>query len=393
MKRRSLLQGGLAALLAAPLLRSRTARADGTARRLLVFFTPNGTVHDVWRPSGSGSTYALDSDILYPLAGLEDDLLVLDGMDFTDATNHEGGMVAMLTAGGGTSVDQRIADHIGSATPYSSLELGVQTSAWGGNTQTRMSYRDGGFMTPDDDPQSVHKRLFGDLGDADLLERRQAVLGLLGEELSALHGKVESPEQGRLALHADALADVEKGLSGGSCDSIVAPESFNASSNDAFPDIARQQLDLAVQALKCGLTNVASVQLSHTVSPMVMTWLGETSGHHTLSHASDDGGVASFAACGAWFAEQFAYLIAQLKAADLFDDTVVLWATEMGDARAHVCTDVPWILTSGGVFDTGRYLSLDGEPHDRVLTSLCQAFGLSDTDFAGHGNGALEELR
>jgi hypothetical protein len=392
MKRRTLLQGGLASLLAAPLFRSRSARADGTAKRLVIFTTPNGTVHDQWTPSGSGASYTLDSPMLSPLAGLEDELLLLSGLNFLNSDNHEGGMAAMLTANGGTSVDQHIADFIGGDTPYRSLELGVQTSAWGGNVQTRISYRDGAFVTPDDDPQSVWKRLFGDLGDADLLARREAVLDLLGDELGALHEHVETPEQDRLATHGESLDQVRSGLSGGSCDSIAQPTLVSAGNNDNFPDIAQQQIELAVHALECGVTNVVTIQLSHTVSDMVMTWLGLTSGHHTLSHASDAAGEEQFGQCGAWFAEQFAYLVTLLKAAGVYDDTVVLWATEMGDARAHVCTDVPWILTGGGVFDTGRYLALDGEPHDRVLTNLCQAFGMSDTDFAGLGNPAIEEL-
>ena len=43
----------------------------------------------------------------------KDDLLVIDNMDFCTGNNHEGGMAAMLTASGNTSIDQMVADHIG----------------------------------------------------------------------------------------------------------------------------------------------------------------------------------------------------------------------------------------------------------------------------------------
>jgi len=392
--RRSLLGGSLATLVGASLLRGGTARAEGVAKRLCVFYSPNGTVHDYWRPSGSGASYTLDSPMLSPLAGWEDRLLVLDGLDFHGADNHEPGMGAMLTAGGGTSVDQVIADQIGGDTPFRSIELGVQTSAWGGSTQTRISYRDGSFLTPDDNPKNAWSRLFGGLGDEALLERREAVLDLVGAELGALNGRVEAPDLARLDTHAGALGEVRKGLSGGSCESVASPGTISHYDNDAFPDVTAAQIELAVQALACEMTRVVSIQLSHTISPTVFSWVGESSGHHTLSHASDAAGEAGFARCQAWCAEQFESLLTQLDAQGLLEDTLVLWCTEMGDPRAHVCTDVPWILAGGnGFFDLGRYLALGSEPHDRVLTSMCNAFGLDHTDFAGRGNPALEELR
>ena len=59
LSRRQFGLGAGATLLAAPFLglTERTVRADDTksAKRLIVFFTPNGTVHEHWRPTGSGS--------------------------------------------------------------------------------------------------------------------------------------------------------------------------------------------------------------------------------------------------------------------------------------------------------------------------------------------------
>ena len=52
-------------------------------------------------------------------------------------------------------------------TPFPSIELGVQTSAWGAGIQTRMSYNDQhAFIHPDDDPVAVFRRLFGSAGSA-----------------------------------------------------------------------------------------------------------------------------------------------------------------------------------------------------------------------------------
>lgn len=408
LNRRDFLRCASAGVLTAPLMRlsGRAAHAavSGPAQRLLVLFTPNGTIHEHWRPTGSEKDFSFASGtILEPLSKLRSDLLILDGMDFSTGDNHEGGMAAMLTAGGLDSVDQYIARQIGAESRFSSLELGVQTSAWGGNVQTRMAYNSGSMVTPDDSPESVWSRLFGDVGDEDLLARRQAVLDLTRAELNDLHGRLGAAERERLDIHLDSLESIERSLSG-SCEGVVSPGTFSTTDNDAFPDTAAAQIDLAVQALACDATRVVSIQMSHTVGPVAFTWEGISEGHHTLSHASDTDAdsVDKFVTCERWFAEQFAAIVQQLKetadpitGAPLLDTTLVLWAKELGDGRLHTCVNVPWILagSGGGFFTTGRYLDLGGATHDAVLTSICQSFGLSNTTFGSGSAGPLAVLR
>ena len=406
--RRDFLRCVSAGALTAPLasLTGRTARAavSGPAQRLLILFTPNGTIHEHWRPSGSEKDFSFASGtILEPLSDLRSDLLILDGMDFNTGDNHEGGMAAMLTAGGLDSIDQYIAREIGAESRFTSLELGVQTSAWGGNTQTRMAYNSGNMVTPDDSPESVWSRLFGGMGDEDLLARRLAVLDLTRSEINDLHGRLGAAERSRLDTHLDSLDSIERSLSG-SCEGVISPGSFSPTDNDVFPDTAAAQIDLAIQALACDATRVVSIQMSHTVGPVAFTWAGISEGHHTLSHASDtdSDSVDKFVACERWFAEQFAAIVQQLKetadpntGAPLLDTTLVLWAKELGDGRLHTCVNVPWIMagSGGGFFTPGRYLDLGGATHDAVLTSICQAFGLSNTTFGAGSAGPLAVLR
>lgn len=397
-----------AGVVAAPLARllggTAQAAVSGPAQRLLVLFTPNGTIHEHWRPSGSEKDFSFASGtILEPLSELRSDLLILDGMDFNTGDNHEGGMAAMLTAGGLDSIDQYIARQIGAESRFSSLELGVQTSAWGGNSQTRMAYNSGSMVTPDDSPESVWSRLFGGVGDEDLLARRLAVLDLTRSEINDLHGRLGSAERDRLNTHLDSLDTIERSLSG-SCEGVISPGSFSTTDNDVFPDTAAAQIDLAIQALACDATRVVSIQMSHTVGPVAFTWEGISDGHHTLSHASDTDAdsVDKFVTCERWFAEQFATIVQQLKetadpntGAPLLDTTLVLWAKELGDGRLHTCVNVPWILagSGGGFFTTGRYLDLGGATHDSVLTSICQSFGLTNTTFGAGSAGPLGVLR
>ena len=423
--RRRFLQLAGVGLIAAPfvnMLRAGRARAaSGGAKRLVIFFSPNGVVHSHWRPTGGGADFTFPAgSILEPLAPHQADLIVMDGLNFFQADNHEGGMAAMLTCkggaasvGAGASIDQYVATELASPTKFRSLEFGVQTSPWGGSNQTRMCYAGPGqFVTPDDDPSSVYTRMFGDLmgGDeevAKLRARRQRVVDLLVDETKALRARVGSEERPKLDAHIEALASVEQGLqAGGSCDAPVAPGTTNPLIDTSIPAVTKAQIDLAVTGLACGLTNVATIQLSHTVSPSVFSWLdGVAEGHHALSHIDDSNaaGVAQFAACERWSAEQFAYLIEQLKAlpepdgeGTMLDNSVVLWAKEMGDSRAHVCTDVPFVLAGSacGYFKTGQYLSFAGEPHNKLMVSICNALGLTNETFgeASFGAGPLAGL-
>lgn len=402
LSRRRLLAHAGAAAVAAPFcsLLNRPARASSDPNlRLLVLFSPNGTIHEHWRPGADMSVPA--GSILEPLSAHASELLVLDELDFLLGDNHEGGMADMLTAGADTSFDQHVARALGGSHRFESLTLGVQTSAWGGSAQTRMSYRDGVMVTPDDDPLNVWSRLFGEVDDPNLDLRRQSVLDTLMGDIGRLKTGLPTLEQARLDDHLDALRDVERALFGASsCSPTAAPAGFDPDNNDHFPDACAAQIDLAITALACGSTPVASVQMSHTVSPLTMTWLGHTQGHHTLSHASDydPASIHAFVESEQWFASQVARAIEGLASRTdpatgerLLDRTLVLWAKELGDGRAHTCVGVPWVLAGGGL-STGRLVDLGGATQDAVLTTLCNHLGLSDSQFGQGTAGPLGVL-
>lgn len=409
----SLLAGSLLSVL------QGTTRADGSklAKRLVVFFSPNGTIHKHWRPTGSGSSFSFaPGSILEPLEPLKSDIIVCDGINFKDVDNHEAGMANMLTGGGGVSsstggksLDQYVASKIGDSDRFPSLEFGVATSAWGASKQTRMSYAGPEqYVHPDDDPKSVFKRMFGDLsadkGEVEkTLARRKSVLDLVSGEITDLRGRVGKDEQMKLDAHLEALRKVELGLQGpGNCEAPMPPTTGEPEVNDNFPAIGKAQMDLLVLSLACGMTKVASLQWNHTVGPAVFSWAGVSDGHHSLSHSDDGnaGGVAQFVKAENWYAQQFAYLLDTLKKTPdplggmMLDNTLVVWSKELGDARLHDCKSVPFILAGGGHFTPGRYLNFNGAPHQHLLVSICQALGLDNQAFgdASKGTGPLDGL-
>lgn len=427
INRRTFVRSAAAAVLAGPfvdLAARRPARAQGVQgpRRLLIFHSPNGTIPRLWRPEGGENDYRFTADgMLTPLNDYRDDLLVLDGIDFLTGNNHEGGMGAMLTNGdgpgsvtNGMSVDQFIAGHIGGDTRFPSLELGVLTDPWGASIQTRMSYSaPGQFVHPDADPRSVFRRLFGGVSqDAQALmalqARRRSILDITRGEIADLRGRLGMVEQARLDRHLEGIRTVERTLfpeEGGTCEAPVAPGRMNKDDFAMGPQLMRAQTDLAVTALACGHTRVATLQLSHTVSPVVFSWVGNNEGHHALSHAADQNLelVDQFREAERWVAGQFGYLIDAMKATPnpegdgtLYDDTLILWAKELGDSRLHICESVPFVIagTGGGLYRPGRYLQYDHTPHSKLLVSLCQAFGIEVDTFGdpSTSQGPLEGL-
>lgn len=421
--RRGLLTTLGASLIAAPFLRLLGAptRASAPSRptRLLVFFSPNGTIPHRWRPIVSTDAPGFDfapGSILEPLRSHRERLLVVDGLHFHRADNHEGGMAAMLTNGGGldsptagASLDQVIATRIGANSRFASLELGVQTSIWGGGAQTRMSYaRAGSWLTPDDDPHHAFGRLFGTgVGDAELRRHnQQSVLDLNRRELLNLHRRLGRAEQAKLEHHLESLRALERGLQPvTTCATPTTPTRLAPHDNQNFPDLLAQQTELAALALGCDLTRVVTLQCAHTVAPTVMSWLGVDEQHHSLSHCDDDNhaGVEAFVKAERYFAERFGLLLDALASRPdpdhpedtgrtLLDATLVVWVKELGDSRLHVCKDVPFVLAGGGL-KTGRWLKTAPEtPHARLLTAICQRFEVPLDTFGDvtAGTGVLE---
>jgi hypothetical protein len=416
INRRQGLKGLGAALLCAPFYRllSEPSRAKAAAspKRIIFWFSPNGTVHKHWRPTGGETDFSFaPGSILEPLAAHKQSLIILDGLDFvgTRGGSHEGGMEHALTGGGAPSLDQFMASKLGMATAFPSIELGVQTSAWGASVQTRMSYNDKHqFVHPEDDPVAAYRRLFGGAtaaaspgtnGQGSAAgDPRKSVLDLVRGELTSLRKQLGTQERVKLDAHLESLRQIERrtagaaAASGAACGGTQAPSLADAKSNEKFPDVGKLQMDVLVAAAACDLSRVLSLQWTHTVSPTIFSWAGASEGHHELSH-KDDGntaGVASFVAAERWVSEQFVSFLDRLKAtpeADgsgtLLDTSTVVWVKELGDGRLHDFKSVPFIIAGGGngLWSTGRYVKLDQVPHQKLLVTLGQSMGIAMESF------------
>lgn len=414
LPRRRFLRGLAGGALALPLFESLNpggARAVPHPKRLVVFFSPNGTIDGAWRPTGGETDFTL-SEILEPLAPHRADLLILAGVDAESSYHgpgdnaHWNGMGHLLTGtelvdlgggvftGGGISVDQLLAQKIGGATRLASLELAVEESP--STVSSRLAYRGAAQpVPPESDPQRVFSRLFGTL-PPDLQAKRKSVLDAVTADLGALQAQLGSDDQRKLEAHLDAVRDVEKRLSitaAPTCGAIT----LSRLDLDDLPAVGKEQMDLLVLALACDLTRVVTLQWSQAVSMTRMIWLGITDPHHTLSHypTFDQAAQAKLVQINRWYATQFAYLLEALKSVPegdgtLLDHSAVLWCNELSEGSTHARRGVPYVLagSAGGYFKTGRYLDFTGGSrpwHSDLLVSLCQSM---DVDVSTFGNPA-----
>jgi hypothetical protein len=264
-------------------------------------------------------------------------------------------------------------------------------------------------LSPERDPAAMFARLFGEWsGDpqqaARLKAERLDILDAIEPELTDLMGKVGQDDHVKIEAHLEAVAGLQHRLQlQHECTVPETPPAIDPNVQGNVPDISRLQIDLMVEALACGLTNVASIMYrvgENDNDPY--PWLGVTQGHHDLSHAGDSDLAARDALTSIyrWYAGEFAYLVERMAGiieADgsrMLDNTLIVWGSEIGVGNTHTWGTMPFVLAGGcgGAVRTGRFMTHDGVNHCRLLTTICNAMGLADVDTFGNlddGTGPL----
>jgi hypothetical protein len=411
-------------LCAAAMIGSRAfAQTSPQPKRLLVIFTSDGTIHDAWRPSGSQTDFTLGK-ILSPLESLRSDMIVIDGVKRLtrgSGDGHEQGMTQILTGrpnlsgatqSTGPSIDEFVNQHVGEGRP--ALRLGV-LSKQNVTNWTRMTFgENGNALHVESDPYQARDTLFRDFNPTaggpspeELRRRaiRDSVLGYAKRRVSLLASHAREVDRTDLATHAQSIASLQNAPPPTAPTARCTLEridgwqaGISASANDSFPSIAQMQMDLISAAFACDLARVAVLQFSMSNSEVYHTWANADAEHHGLSHYefgySDPFRTTALTDIYTWFAQQIAWLLGDLKANGLLENTVVLWTSEMGEGKDHSPNDIPMVLfgSGGGHFQTGRYMDYRGSSgkyipdatgvsHCDVMVSICNAMGIQTDTF------------
>jgi hypothetical protein len=436
-----------ATALTYPFLRSTPSFAgtssSGPPVFLVLLFTSCGVVRYLWGAQGNAPTSctppttgadATTTPLVFratlapfanatPLDGsaavnLSKYVTVLDGLNNAAANGgtHEAGFASLWTgsliannantATTGPSVDQAIAAALvaqGITSPFQTLPFYAQSSAdyVQASVDTRMLYTaGGGWVAPISSgitqaslqlalnsvfPPSVKA------GPNPTPAIRAAVANDLNSELKALQGRLckeDATQIGQLqSMWNQTYTDIAAAsLAAAKCTTPVLASGYPALPADPYPYNVTAMSNILAMALACNLTRVASLQLSHALSPVTLSWLSTTAApqnmtHHLFSHqgpsylgqlgselygtTSNNGnqpfanmynsGGPQLANIDYWYATQVASFAATLyKTANpfgsgtLLDQTVICWGSELDMGAAHNHDDTPFLLIGGG---------------------------------------------
>lgn len=430
LSRRRFILGSSAALASIPLFsRIPSAHAADFPTRLVVFFSPQEPINkEYWVP---GPGFALQ-DVMSPLVPHKDKLLMIGDMQvrsgddeqyaghylighiLTNQLNVSTGSHKSNFLAGGISVDQYIAQKIGTQP----LVLGVKTGA--ANGSGRLIYTGANApVSPVDNPEEAFDHWFGNSllspqERDDRALRRTKVLDTVNAELSRVSSRLPAADRNKLEHHIERMRALEASLAGGSgggsCPS--SKPSFPSASganpyyarNENIPQTTRTQIDIAAQALACGVTRVAAIQIGSSGGFGTPQWPAEginiSKDDHDIAHEfySINGAkeISNRVALERYHYQQFAYLLQQMDSyqeggGTLLDHSVVLWVKCMSDRHNHKKMMMMLAGGANGALTTGRYVSADGKPTANLLVNVINLMGIPDTSFgnANYCTGSL----
>lgn len=368
------------ATVALPMLESvpsHTAAADVAgdedpkAKRLVCVGAYLGLHQPSFFPEQDGRDYEV-TPLLEPLARHRDDFSVLSGLDHRAKNGH--GNWANFLCGqnvGEISLDQLVANRIGEATRFASLQLSA------GKYSRNMSYTADGVALPMiQRPSVVYGKLFATPEDRKrseyLLRSGQSSLDKVTEEARRLQREVSGRDRQKLDEYFGSVRAVEtrmrKHLEG--IDDPIPRVDYELPDYDPVaPTLMLEcesiMYDLMALALETDQTRVVTMFLAGL--GQVFTIDGETlqAGYHALSHhGNDPEKIRDLVRVEREHMTRLATFLDQLKAktdADgrsLLDSTIVLWGTGMGDASRHSNRNVPTFVAGGGLRH-GRHVAID----------------------------------
>ena len=362
-----------------------------------------------WNPTVEGRDFPLTPE-LEPIRPIRDHVAVLSGFSVLLAgeTNHvhRTGVFGTLTGGApitttevdGPTLDVLIADTIGDATRFRSLEMAANGIAKDSYSLRSENARNAAEPTP----LSLYTRIFGPgFSDPNAGEfvpdpralLRKSVLSAVSEDRARLDRRLGQSDRARLDEYFTSLRQLERQLE----IQLSAPPPLEACQPPDSPAEASVSQDvehvahnhdlmarILALALACDQTRVFNLVFSAGASRLHTAGSADT--HHTLTHeeAKDEAlgyqpKATAFVmrSMEAW--TRFVETLASVPEGDgtLLDHSVVLCHSETSDANSHSVTGLPIMLagTAGGRLRNGLHVQGAGESIARIGLTLQQVMG------------------
>jgi hypothetical protein len=413
---------------------NRRAEAQGTFPiRTLLVFTGCGSVPSEFWPMGGETDFTFKpGSITESLQPFRNKLIFPKSMKRprSGPGGHESAMVVLWTCstrnpgspfGGyskGPSIDQMIAGAIPQSTAFKSLEFGVQHDGPGANPRllTVMCYAGSDMpIQPESSPYRMFDRLM--LGSAQaptgiqpadlerVRARRKSVIDLVRDQLRTLNTKIDRDDRIKVEQHVEGLSAIEKrliaptdpgpmgpGMPGAprTCGAPGMKMGIDLKANASFPELLAIQNSLAVAALACNRTRVASLQWSRAFSQVAHNWVGVNTQHHTLSHNTGADAQRQKHAIERWYFQRMAELLQQLDSVPegngtMLDNTMLIYANELAEGAPHSVAPAITMVAgkAGGKLKTGRFLDLPNYDFSQLLVTAAHVMGATSINKVG----------
>ena len=395
------------------------ALADGSALPLCfgTWFQGLGFTPGFWEPPAVGAKFTEFGPHLKALAPFKDRINVYSGMKvFLDGHPlqvHQPGPQTCLAGGipkGATfpSIDQLVADVIGTRTRFRSLEVSCHGSP------ASFSRRGAGAVNPSEvSPLALYTRVFGpefkDPNAADFTPDphvmvRRSALSMITEERQALAKRLGAADRARLDEYFTSLRELEQQLTL----ELQRPAPLTACSAPEKPDdiptgtiiddaIRANKLfsGILAHALACGQTQIVNFEFGGTASDLRKA--GNPQTFHMYSHEEAIDPKLGYQPMVAWFQSQVveAFLttlqtLENVREGDgtLLDRTLLFYSTDHGFARVHGLDNMPMMTAgrAGGRLKTGYHIQAKGDSVTRVGLTIQQALGVPVSTWGTESN-------
>lgn len=410
LSRRSVLRGA-GVTLALPFLESMLpafaqSKPGIKPLRMIGICNNLGLLAEHFFPQTKGRDYTL-SPCLEPLQPHRKDFTIFSGVSHPNVDGGHPADVCFLTAAphpgsssfrNTISLDQYIAEQIGTLTRFPSITLGV-------NTRTRsLSWTGTGVaIPPEDKAASVFQELFFQGSPAQVeaqirkLDTGRSILDTVAEQAKDLERNLGTRDRDRMDQYFTSVRDLEnrlqasKGWEKKPKPVVQAAPPVDPTTPAAYMEKVKVMYDLARLALETDSTRAITLMLDSVTTPVMdLDGAKITDGYHNLSHhgkSEDKRGQLKI--IDVWQMKMLAHLLAGLKSVSeggetLLDRTMVLYGSNFGDANMHTTTNMPTILAGGG-FRHGQHLAFDtanNYPLPNLFVSMLQRMGIETGRFA-----------
>jgi hypothetical protein len=301
------------------------------------------------------------------------------------------------------SIDQMISDNIAKTVTLKAplLTLGVKSVGDGVSTSWRAA---GQQNAAELDPTRLFTKLFASASMppaqmAMVNLRQQSILDFSAAELTAFGKRLGTDDRLKIQAHLESVRQLETQIKNAatmpqtSTANCAAPKLSGGKTTDL---LAKDMFDMMALALKCDMTRVITMTMFDDGGGdgNSFPWIGVNKDYHAVAHLGASG-AADKTKIDNWIYSNVANLATQLDAtmeggSTALDNTVIATFSDMEDGSSHYVGRIPITLigSCGGFFKTGQFIKYPSGPHNKLLTSISKAMGLTvpgvgDAQYAG----------